>query len=129
MSRVLIAAGAILNFLFGLFHIWLFWSIYQAKGLSHGIHGLMLGFAVGGTLSIFFMAYVSAFCARELLTTGIGRSVLVLVALTYLSRAVEEFVWFNSSFFIFFSCLLVGLIYFALLFMRTESMETESATF
>jgi hypothetical protein len=120
MSRVLIAVGAMLNFLFGLFHIWLFWHIHRSANIAAGTKGLILALNVGGTLLIFFVAIASAFYAREILTTGIGRLVLLLGALLYLSRAAEEFVWFRFSPVIFFSCLLVGLIYTVLLFMRTD---------
>jgi hypothetical protein len=114
-------AGGALNFLFGVFHVWLGWNIYRAQGLSAGSRGLMLALDVGGTLLIFFLAYASVFCARELLTTRIGRGVLVLAAVLYLSRAAEEFVWFSFTPAIFFSCLLAGLIYAVLWFTPSAS--------
>jgi len=116
IPRILVISGGVLNFLFGLFHIWLGWRIYPAKGLSPGSRGLMLAFDVGGTLLIFFIAYASAFCSREMLTTRIGRAVLILAAVLYLSRAAEELVWFSFTPAIFFCCILVGLIYTVLWF-------------
>jgi hypothetical protein len=54
-------------------------------------------FNVGETLVVFFFAYASFFCRKELLTTSLGKAVLTLILLTYLSRAVEEVILWRLS--------------------------------
>jgi hypothetical protein len=115
MSKTLLTTGAVFNVLFGIFHVWLGWTIEQSPALPPETRGLVLALNVAGTLMIFFLAYASAFCAHDLLATQLGRAVLVAAAVLYLSRAVVEYALFTFSAVIFFSCLLVGVIYAALL--------------
>jgi hypothetical protein len=70
--------------------------------------------AAGVTLLLFFVAAVTAFCQREMLTTSLGFGVSVFTAVFYLVRVVEEFTLFNRSLPIAVACLLTGGIYLAL---------------
>jgi membrane-associated HD superfamily phosphohydrolase len=97
-----------------LFHVWLTWETAQLTGVSAGIYGLLVALAVGGTMVIFFVAVVTAFCQREMLTTSIGWWVSVFTALFYLVRAVEEFILFENSHVIADACTVTGAIYLAL---------------
>jgi hypothetical protein len=114
VSRALLIAGAVINLLFGLFHVWLTWAVAHARGLSAGTYGLLVALAVGGTMVIFFVAAVTMFCQREMLTTSIGRAVSVFTAIFYLTRVLEEFVLFSSSVWIAGACAVTGAIYVAL---------------
>ena len=115
MSRGLLIAGGILNSLFLLFHLLLGYQICHLTQVAAPYRGLMEALNVGGVLFIFFFAYVSFFHGKELLESGLGRVVLVLISALYLSRAAEEFVLFQFTPAIFGSCVLVGAIYLALL--------------
>ncbi len=117
MSKALLAAGGILNLIFGLFHILLGYRIAQWQQLPPGARSLMLALNVGGTLFIFFFAYASFFQREDVLGTRLGRSVLAVASLLYLSRAAEEFILFSFSPAIFFPCLLVGLLYAVLVYL------------
>jgi len=69
---------------------------------------------VGAVLFMFFFAYVSFIHGKELLQTGVGRVVLLLVSVLYLSRAAEEFFLFTFTPMIFGACVFVGAVYVAL---------------
>jgi hypothetical protein len=114
MKKTWFVIGGGLNVLFGLLHIWLGWEFHHATHLSPDYRALLEMFNVGETLVVFFFAYASFFCRKELLTTALGKSVLVLILLTYLSRAAEEVILSPVfSVVIFATCLLVAGVYLA----------------
>jgi len=115
MSRALLIIGGILNTLFLLLHVVLGYQIHHLTQLAPPLRGLMQALNVGGVLFIFFFAFVSFFCQSELQQTRLGRTVLLLITVLYLSRAVEEFILFTPSLLIFASCTVTGLLYLALL--------------
>jgi hypothetical protein len=70
----------------------------------------MLNF--GGILMIAFAAWVSFFRVKKLIHTGLSKSTLILIAVFYASRALEEIVLApRFSPIIFAVCLLVAIIY------------------
>ena len=113
--KILLVAGGILNTLFLFFHILLGYRISQLSGLAYPQRSLMEALNLGGMLFLFFFAYASFFLGKELLGTRLGRTVLALAAVLYLSRAGEEFVLFKFTAVVFGACMLVGIIYLALL--------------
>lgn len=115
MSKALLVAGGVLNTLFFLFHIMLGYQIFHLTQVAPPYRAFMEALNVAGVLFMFFFAYVSFFHGKDLLGTGLGRTVLVLVSALYLSRAAEEFFLFKFNFAIFGSCIVVGAIYAALL--------------
>jgi len=115
MSKALLIAGGILNTVAFFFHLMLGFQIRHLSQVAQPHRAIMEALNVGVALSIFFFAYVSLFHGKELLATCLGRVVLVLVSLFYLSRAAEEFFLFQFTPAIFVSCLLVGAVYAALL--------------
>ncbi len=122
MQQTLILIGGGLNVLFGLLHLWLGWSLHQATHLAPGDRVLAEMLNVVVTLLIFFFVYTSFFQRQELLTTGLGKAVLWLVVLMYLSRAIEEVVLAPAfSAVIFGACLLVAGVYAAGLFLKGGS--------
>lgn len=112
MSKRLILAGGIFNAFFTVFHIWLGWQIQTIPDLLPEYKSLMLMLNVAGTLTIAFATFASFFCMDDLLGTGLGRATIVLVALFYGSRAIEEIILAPQfSPIIFGVCLLVAMIY------------------
>jgi hypothetical protein len=114
VSKSLLVAGALINLLFALFHTVLTWNVARTQGLNANVYGLLLALAVGATLVLFFVAAVTAFCQREMLTTSLGLAVSVFTAVFYLARVVEEFVIFKGSLPIAAACLVTGAIYLVL---------------
>jgi hypothetical protein len=114
MKQTLLVVGGVVNVLFGLLHIWLGWEFHRATHLSPDDRALIEMLNVGAILFVFFFAYASFFCRKELLSTALGKAVLVLILLMYLSRAVEEIILSPTfSIVIFATCLLVVGIYLA----------------
>lgn len=115
MKKILFIIGGIFNTIFGVFHIWMARRIHLSSSFSPGARSLMQAFNVFGIIVVFYFAYISFFQQRDLQTTMLGKTTLVLVALVYLSRALEEFILFEFSFILFIPCVLVGGIYILLL--------------
>lgn len=114
MKQTLLVIGGGLNVLFGLLHIWLGWEFHHAPYLSPDVRALIEMLNMSAILFVFFFAHASFFCKREMLTTRLGRAVLVLILLVYVSRAVEEVILSPAfSAFIFAACLLVAGVYLA----------------
>ena len=112
MSKRLLLIGGVMNGFFTVFHIWLGWHIQMLPGLLPDYKALMQMLNVGVVLIIAFAMFVSFFCRRDLLTTILGKTTLILIALFYATRAAEEIVVATSfSPMIFGVCLAVALIY------------------
>ncbi|MCP4659997.1 MAG: hypothetical protein GY856_31730 [bacterium] len=111
MPKILLTIGGVGQVILGIFHLGLGWRIHHWSELPVDARALMAMLNVAGILFIFFFAYVSFFCKEELLTTGLGKAVLVLILLMYLSRAGEEIVLPGFSVMIFVVCLLISGIY------------------
>ena len=114
--KVLLTIGGVINLIFGLFHLFLGYMLHTNPNIPEGFRPLMEMLNAGGALMIFFMAFASLFYKEEMLTTKLGRLVIILTLLLYWSRAVEEAtIAAGFSAVIFTSCILVGIIYFLLL--------------
>lgn len=112
MNNRLLFVGGILNGFFTIFHIWLGWQIQMMPGLSSDHRALMQMLNVGGILILAFATFVSLWCKRDLITTGLGKTTMILIALFYASRALEEIVLAPSfSPLIFGICLAVSIVY------------------
>jgi putative effector of murein hydrolase len=103
--------GGILNTLSFFLHVLLGYQIHQLSELSEAHRSLLGAFNIGGSLCIFFFAYVSFFQQKDLLETKLGHAVLALATLLYTVRALEELVLFKFDWVIFASCLVVAVIY------------------
>ncbi|HUB02854.1 MAG TPA: hypothetical protein VL983_09215 [Terriglobales bacterium] len=114
MTKILLIAGGILNTLFCIFHVFLGYQIHSLMHLAPPVRALLEALNAGGALFILFFAYASLLRGAELMETGLGRAVLALVSVLYLSRAAEEFFLFQFTPIIFAGCLLVGAIYVTL---------------
>ena len=110
-QRIAIIIGGIFNLVFGLFHIFLCYQIYQFYS-TLPVYPLLQMFAIGGMLMVFFLAYTSLACYAELKTTMLGRWVVLLNILIYFTRTLGEFILFPKPKIIIISlCSLVALIY------------------
>lgn len=128
MKKILLITGGIFNTLFGVFHIRMARGIHLSTIFSPEARSLMQAFNVFGIIVVFYFAYTSFFQQRDLLSTKLGKTTLALVALVYLSRAMEEFILFKFSFVIFIPCVLVGGIYIVLLLFPGNKPSRENST-
>ena len=118
MSRILLIIGGVLNILLAAFHVFLGYQIYQIQNIAIFYRALMTMLNVGGTLFIVLFAVASLALTQEMLTTRLGKLVMVFVVLLYASRAFEEIVIAPYySVYIFGICILMSAIYFVLLVM------------
>ena len=124
VKKGMLVAGGILNFLFGVLHVFMARSIHVSKVFTDDTRSLLTAFNSAVTLVVFYFAYVSLFQSRDLLGTKIGKSTLVLISVFYLVRAAEEFFLFRFDALIFFACILPGGIYAILLFMSDQNAST-----
>ena len=127
MIRVLLIIGGVLNTLFFLFHLVLGHQIKNLTQVAPPLRGLMQALNVGEVIFIFFFAVVSFFCQMDLVQTRLGRLLLALIAILYLSRASAEFIIFKFTPTIFVACAVTGLIYFALLLIAWTKRGREEA--
>ena len=112
MSKRLLLIGGVMNGIFALFHIWLGWQIQMLPDLLPDYKALIQMLNVGGILTIAFATFVSFFCTDDLMTTGLGKTTMILIALFYATRAAEEIVLaHNFSPMIFGVCLAVAMVY------------------
>lgn len=112
VSKKMLFIGGILNAVFTLFHIWLGWKIQSFAGLPDGYRPLMTMLNFGGILLIGFITFASFFCIEELISTRLGKAVIILTFFVYFSRAIEEvLIAPQFSVLIFISCLIVAAVY------------------
>jgi hypothetical protein len=123
-QHIAIMIGGIFNLIFGLFHIFLCYQIYQFYK-TQPVYPLLQMFAIGGMLMVFFLAYTSLACYAELKTTMLGRWVVLLNILIYFTRTLGEFILFPKPHIIIISlCSLVSLIYLYILFSSRVNIQT-----
>ncbi|MGO9241341.1 MAG: hypothetical protein ACLQBJ_11075 [Bryobacteraceae bacterium] len=115
MPKTLLYVTGFLNLLFGLFHVYLGYEIGVSSTLAQDPRSLLQGLNLANALMIFFLAYVCLMHQRDMLATGLGKAVLLLGTLVYLSRAAEEFFWFQFSPLMTTACLVVGVLHLILL--------------
>ncbi len=109
-SAILYACGAI-NAAFVAFHVLLGLSFQRITALTAGQRALLHAFNTGGAVMIAFLA-VAFFACQADLRTRLGRATILLGALTYLIRALDEFVFFPQvHWMIVILCTLTGLLH------------------
>ena len=122
MSRTLIIIGGVLNVILALFHIFLGYQIYLIQDTAENYRALMIMLNAGGTLFIVLFSVASLAFIKDMLTTQLGKLVILFVVLLYASRAIEEIIISpHFSLLIFTICLLIAAIYFSLLFIRKKN--------
>ncbi|MGE5342698.1 MAG: hypothetical protein ACM3SY_14585 [Candidatus Omnitrophota bacterium] len=116
MSKIILKILGILHFLVSIFHLWLVNSIPYNENIRQ-ILPLMQIFAFWSCITIFFFAVISLFYTEDMLTTRLGRALLVLIAAFYFIRAFEEYIFFKSFLVIFVPCVIIGLLHIGLIFL------------
>ena len=107
---------AVINLLFAAFHVLLAIQLSRLTELHPQIHSLLVMLAIGGTVFILFLG-IAFWWTREVRSTSIGKSLLILGSLTYIIRAAEE-VWMapEPSMPILTVCAMTGLLHVVPLF-------------
>ena len=94
----LIKAGGIYCFGFVIFHL-MFWRLFNwsedLRSLSFINRAIMQVLNLSLSFAFVIFGYVSLFHSRELLETALGHSLLVLISLFWLLRAIEQVVFFK----------------------------------
>jgi len=94
----LIKAGGIYSFGFVIFHL-LFWRIFNWEEDLRSLSFLNRAIIQVLNLSLIFafviFGYISLFHTKELMESSLGHSLLVLTALFWLFRAIEQIVFFK----------------------------------
>ena len=93
-----IKAGGIYNIAFVLFHL-LFWRIFNWKddlrSLSFLNRAIMQVLNLSLTFAFFIFSYISLLHTGELLSTPLGQSLLLLMALFWFLRAIQQVIFFK----------------------------------
>ncbi len=116
MRRILVIVAGCVMILFALLHGYLAWEIHHMTALSADDRALMEMLNVATGLFALFFGVSSLFLLRELLTTPLGRVVLLFGFLMMAFRSVAEIVIapsFNTPIFI--TCAVVACFYVAAL--------------
>lgn len=96
--ETVIKAGGIYSFAFVVFHL-LFWWLFNWKAdlrsLSFLNRCIMQVLNLSLTFAFVIFGYISLVHTRELFVTPLGNSLLVLIALFWLARAVEQVIFFK----------------------------------
>ena len=100
MMETLIKAGGLYNLVLVVFHL-LFWQLFNWKddlrSLSFNNRAIMQVVNLSLTLVFVLFAYVSLAQVDALLTTPLGKSLLVFMALFWLARCVMQVVFFRLA--------------------------------
>ena len=97
-SETVIIIGGIYNLAFVLFHL-MFWRLFRWKedlaSLTRINRAIMQVINLCLTFVFLAFAYISLFYATELLSTSLGKTLLVLIFIFWILRAVEQIVFFG----------------------------------
>jgi len=97
-SEIVILLGGIYNFAFAVFHL-LFWRFFRWKedlaSLSTINRAVMQVLNLCLTFVFLIFSYISIFHSTELLTTRLGKSLLILISAFWVLRAIEQIIFFS----------------------------------
>lgn len=120
LAEVSLFAGGIFNLGFTIFHLF-FWKLFDWKkdlaSLTPVNRSVMQILNLCLTFMIFMMSYVSLFLPREMLTTDLGKSLLVAFALFWFFRMLEQIFVFEVKgrlSFVFTLIFLLGSIFYVI---------------
>jgi hypothetical protein len=98
MMDTLIKAGGLYNIILIVFHL-LFWHIFNWKddlpSLSFLNRAIMPVLNLSLTFVFVIFAYISLAHSNELLSTSLGRSLLMLIAVFWFARAMMQVAYFK----------------------------------
>jgi hypothetical protein len=108
-------AGGLLNLLVGVYHAWLVPTLQQTASPDREV---LQALNVAAAAVFLFIAYVSFFLQPELLSTGLGRALLIFVCLLHVGRCLGEMFWYPMTPLVFGGSLGLALIYAWILALR-----------
>ena len=122
--RLLIQIGGVLWLICFVFHI-LFWRLFDWKygleSIAKVNKGIIQVLNLCLMLCFLIFAYISLMQTDELLTSPLGKSLIVGMALFGIFRVVEQFMFFDLQLFrskiVLFGALLIGIVYTVPLFL------------
>ncbi len=98
MNEKLIIAGGIYHSVLIIFHL-LFWRLFNwtksLKQLNVVNQATMQVLNISITFIFFIFSYISFFHTQELLNTELGNSLLVLISILWLFRAVQQIIFYT----------------------------------
>ena len=111
MNKSIFSLCGAINSLFAAFHLYLCYQIEHLHTVLPGLRAFMHSLNLGGFLFPGFLA--AAFLAFQAdLRTRLGRGLILLGAVIYLTRALEEFVLFpRVGWTVFGLCIIAGLLH------------------
>ena len=122
-AEKIIITGGVLNSLFALFHLYLGYMIVKSFGGSNA-YPLMQMLNVGGVLMIFFLAYTSLAFPAELISSKLGRAIVLLNLLVYNTRIFGEIILSpNPKPVIMLLCLVMVVVYILALIKGKKSLS------
>lgn len=98
MNKYFLIIGGVINFLLAVFHF-SFWKLFNwpesLLSLSPLNQGIMqvLNIHLGFVVLVF--AYISIFCYQELLSTKLGKVIIVSIIIFYILRAVNQLIFWD----------------------------------
>ena len=122
--RLLVQIGGVLWLICFVFHI-LFWRLfdwkYDLESIAKVNKGIIQVLNLCLMLVFLIFAYISLVQTDELLTSSLGKSLIVGMALFGFFRVVEQFIFFDLQLFrsklVLFGALLIGIVYTIPLFL------------
>ena len=97
-SETVIIIGGLYNLAFALFHL-MFWRLFGWKedlaSLARINRAIMQVINLCLTFVFLVFAYISLFHTTELLSTSLGKTLLVLIFIFWVLRAIEQIVFFG----------------------------------
>jgi hypothetical protein len=98
MNETLIIAGGVYSIVLIIFHV-MFWRIFKwpesLNSLNHINKATIQVLNISITFIFFIFAYISLAHTHELLTTQLGKSLLVLISALWLFRAAQQVVFYK----------------------------------
>lgn len=116
--QTLVITGGVLNAFLAVFHV-MFWKMFNwkesLKPLDSLQRAIMQVLNIHLLMFMFMVAYMSMFQSEQMMSTPIGRGILIFVAGFYLVRVLNQFIFFDmrqwASYAIVAYCLALTVIY------------------
>ncbi len=97
----MLITGGILNGLLAVFHM-MFWKMFNWKESLQSLDNLqravMQVLNIHLILAFILFAYLSLFKIEDMISTGAGRIIMLFIAVFYLIRVINQFIFFDMSY-------------------------------
>lgn len=132
MNKILLIIGGIINFLLVIFHL-SFWKMFNwsesLSCLNYMDRGVMQTLNVHVAFIVLVFSIVSIFYYKELLSTRLGKFILISIAGFYFLRSLNQVIFFDITFIesivIFIAGIIVGLLYMIPVFPLSKTASVE----